>query len=100
MILFNTTIKVDHDIQEEFLAWIKQEHFARCLAGGLVAEVNTFRLLGTDEEDGLTYSLQYHLPDKGTYENFMYVVDNNFKKELFDRFGTKQVSFSSVLQMV
>jgi hypothetical protein len=99
MILYNTTVKVDHDINDEFLQWVKK-HFAEAMATGLVTDVSTFRLLGVDIEDGMTYSLQYKLPDLGTYDKFIIVIDSVFKKDLHERYGMKQISFSSVLQML
>ena len=100
MILYNTTVKVDHDINDEFLQWIKEVHFTSVMKTGLVTDVCSFRLLGVDIEDGMTYSLQYKLPDIGTYDKFIIVIDSVFKKDLYDRYGMKQISFSSVLQML
>jgi hypothetical protein len=100
MILYNTTIKVDHDIREDFLDWVLEVHFPEAMDSGLVREVARYHLLGVDAEDGNTYSLQYKLADLGTYHRFLVVIDSKFKKMLPERYGVKQVSFSSVLQMV
>lgn len=100
LILYNTTIKVDHDINEDFLTWIQDEHFPEVLSSGMVTEVAKYCLLGVDSEDGMTYSLQYRLQDLGTYNEFIVVIDSKFKKALPERYGLKQVSFSSVLQKV
>lgn len=100
LILYNTTVKVDHDVNDDFLQWVQEEHFPAAMESGLVMEVSRYCLLGVDTEDGLTYSLQYRLKDMGTYNDFVVVVDSKFKQALPDRYGLKQVSFSSVLEMV
>ena len=35
MILYNVTIKVDHDIHDEWMEWMKQTHIPQVLETGL-----------------------------------------------------------------
>ena len=67
MILYNTTIKVEQTIHEEWLEWMQQTHIPAYIATGLFLEYKLCRILGDDDEHGITYALQFLCPDLAHY---------------------------------
>ena len=72
MILYNVTVKIDLDVHEDWLNWMKQIHIPDVLKTNLFVDHKMLRLLNVDEDDGITYSIQYFtrsLKDLESYQN-------------------------------
>jgi len=68
MIVYNVTIKIDPQIEKEWLSWLKIEHVPRMMDTGLFVEYKLFHLL-EHEENGITYVIQYFAPTIEHYQN-------------------------------
>ncbi len=100
MIIYNVTIKVDHSIADEWLNWLKQEHIPDMQKTGCFSTAHIYRLLETDESDGITYAVQYQAPDYETLQNYFSEFSAILRKKGTDKWGNKFVAFRSVLQLV
>ncbi len=99
MILFNITMKIDHDVHNDFLQWIRGEHTGDRLEGTVMAS-RLYRLTGVDVRDGITYCLQHYFRDNEAYNQHVISGDLAFREDLSGRYGDKLVVFSSVLAEV
>ena len=59
MYIYNVTVSVDPAVAEEWLAWMRETHIPEVLATGLFTGHSLLRVLTTDAEEGITYSVQY-----------------------------------------
>ncbi len=100
MILYNVTVKSDHSIASEWLKWLQQEHIPEMIATGCFTHANVFRLLETDETDGITYAVQYFSEDQFLYEKYIEKFSNGMRKKGLDKWGNKCVAFRSVMEVV
>ena len=100
MIVYNITVKVNHEIEEEWLQWQKQEHIPEILATQQFIEHKFFRLLNVDESDGITYAIQFLAEDMQHYKTYatQYAAALNAKANA--KWGDKFVLFATILQSV
>ena len=71
MIVYNVTIKVSHTVAADWINWLKEEHIADVINTNCFTHATVLRLLDIDEEDGITYAVQYHARNKKLYEEYL-----------------------------
>lgn len=100
MLIFNTTLKVEHDIHDEWLEWMKQVHIPAFMKTGKFIDQRMCRLLGVDESDGLTYSLQLSVPDMRSFHKFQEEDAYHLQKVRYERYASKILTFSTLMEKV
>lgn len=100
MYLFNETIKINHGVHNDWLAWMKVKHIPEIMDTGFFREYRISRLLGTDESDGFTYTIQYLCPDFGAYQDYQSQRAAYFERQLHERYSEQYVVFRSVMKVV
>src|ERR1051325_10843962 len=93
MILYNVTVKVDTDIQKEWLHWMKTEHIPKVMTSGMFTEYRICRLLEQDESEGITYAVQYLCKNMGQFETYRHEFAPSLQQEHSDRYKDKVVAF-------
>ena len=58
MILYNVTVNIDHDVHDEWLAWMKETHIPDVMNTDCFDESRISRVHG-EEQGGLTYAIAY-----------------------------------------
>lgn len=99
MILYNVTVNVDNDINQEWLQWMKNVHVPDVMNTGLFLDNRIFQVM-VDEESGTTYSVQYTLKTIEDLEEYQRDHAPRLQKEHKDRYGNKFVAFRTVLKLV
>jgi len=100
MLLYNITIKIDHKIQEDWLGWMKENHIPAYLATGLFTEYKFCRILGDEDELGLSYALQLLCPDNKTFQIYQQLHSRRLQKAQADRYSEKYVTFRTIMEVV
>lgn len=100
MLVYNTTIKVDHEVHDEWLRWMKQVYIPAFMKTGKFIDQRICRLLGVDETDGMTYSLQLTVPDRNSFHKFQEEDSYRLQKIQIEKYQTQVVSFSTVMEKV
>lgn len=100
MILYNVTIKIDKDIQDAWLSWMKEEHIPELMQTGLFAEAKLLKLLEVDETDGFTYAAQYFCKTMQDYQSYINNHADQMRAKGIERFGDKFVAFRTIMQTV
>jgi hypothetical protein len=99
MIIYNVTVNIEHDVHDEWLKWMKTEHIPDVMKTGFFLENKICKVL-VDEEQGITYSIQYTAPDMQALENYQRDHAPRLQKEHNDRFANKFVAFRTLLEIV
>lgn len=99
-ILYNVTVKVDHDIHEDWLRWVRRVHIPAVMETGMFINHRISRLLGTDESDGFTYSIQYLCPNMTTYQLYQEKHAYLLQKDHQERFQNKFVAFRTLMKVL
>jgi|SRR3954451_9174860 hypothetical protein len=100
MIVYNTTIKIDASIMNDWLTWLKEEHIPAILKTGCFTNARILRLLETDDEDGATYAIQYYAESKALYNQYIEKFSGIMLQKSFKEWGNQFISFSSVMEVV
>jgi hypothetical protein len=99
MIIYNVTVNIEHDVHDEWLKWMKTEHIPDVMKTGFFIENKICKVL-VDEEQGITYSIQYTAPDMQALETYQRDHAPRLQKEHSDRFANKFVAFRTLLEIV
>jgi len=100
MILYNVTIAIDQQIEDEWKKWMSEVHIPDVIATGQFVDYKFFKVLSHDDPRSSSYSVQYFAK---TMEH-LDVYQENFAAQLQQdhqsRFSNKFVAFRTVLQSV
>ena len=99
-ILYNVTVKVDHEIHQDWLRWMRRVHIPAVMETGMFLEHRISRLLGTDESDGFTYSIQYLCPNMTTYQLYQEKHAYLLQKDHQERYQNKFVAFRTLMKVL
>ena len=100
MILYNITFKIEHPIQDDWVRWMKIAYIPKMMDTGKFIEHKLCRVLGVDEEDGVTYALQFLCPNMVTYQLFQEKDAYSIQKEHAIKYQNQYVSFSTIMKVV
>jgi tRNA uridine 5-carbamoylmethylation protein Kti12 len=100
MVLYNVTVNIDNDVEQEWLQWMKDVHIPDVMATGQFIENKVYKLLHESEDNSTNYSVQYFansLDDVIHYQqNFSQKLQEDVQRKFKDRF----MVFRSVMELV
>lgn len=100
MILYNVTINVTPDIEEDFISWMKNTHIPEVLETGMFVDHRFYRLLHESEDGSINYSIQFFTE---TMEKMMEYEQRHapaLRSKTRERYSDKAMSFRSLLETV
>jgi hypothetical protein len=100
MIVYNITIKIEPGIEKDWLQWQRGEHIPDIMATGQFHSYKMFRLLEQDEEDGITYVVQYMAETIEQYQHYVNTHSALLLQKAFKRWGNRFIAFRSVMEVV
>lgn len=100
MIIYNVTIKVDNEVADAWLDWMKTEHMADVMSTGLFVDCRLCRLLEQDEVEGVTYTAQYMAESIDQYNAYIDNHAQQMRDKGFKLFGGKFAAFRTVMEVV
>jgi len=100
MIVYNITIKIEPAIEAEWINWQKLEHIPEVMATGFFTNYKFYRLLDQDEEDGITYIVQYFTPPIENYNKYIQQSAPLLRQKALDKWGNKFIAFRTIMQLV
>jgi len=100
MVLYNVTVGVDKDIEQEWLQWMKEVHIPREMATGIFLEYKIFKVLGQEEESTVSYSVQYFSDSLDKVVTFLKEHAPVLAEEHMARYKDKHVAFRTLLEEV
>ena len=100
MIIYNVTVKVDVDIHSEWLAWMRKQHIQDVVNTNYFKSCRLSRLLGQNEEDGITYSIQYLSPSMKDLHHYQAHFAPKLQQEHIEKFGNKAIAFRTMMELV
>ena len=99
MILYNVTVSIDPEIQEDWLQWMRSIHIPDVINTGCFIEGKFSRIHG-EEEGGVTYSVMYLSPSQEVYEEYQSTHAPRLQKEHTDRYAGKFAAFRTILNVI
>lgn len=100
MLLYNVTVTIDLDVQEEWLRWMQETHIPDVMITGMFISYRLCRLIGHEHTDAEIYTVQYLVQDMTTLLRYQ----NEFAPELQEqhkmRYDGKYAAYRSVMEVV
>ena len=100
MIVYNTTFHIHKEILAECLAFLKSHYIPQAAASGLLRDPYLRRILNSENEEGESYSVQFHTQDTASLNQWLQQDGRALQQELIDRYQEKIVGFSTLLEEI
>ncbi len=100
MLIYNVTIKIETGVAAAWMQWMQQIHIPEIIATGCFTHAVTLRLLDVDDEEGLTYAIQYHTASKADYNRYIDKFAGEMRQKVFDKWGNKFIAFRSLMEII
>lgn len=100
MIVYNITIKIVREIEEEWVSWQKDEHIPDVMSSGQFTENKFYRLLEQNETDGITYVVQYFASSLENYNRYINDRAKQLRQKALDKWGNQFIAFRTVMEVV
>lgn len=100
MLLYNVTINIEVDLEEEWVSWMKSTHIPDVLATGLFLEHKFFKILHDNEDGAVNYSVQYFTDSFEKLMTYQKEHSPRLQQEVRSRYQDRLVSFRTVLESV
>jgi hypothetical protein len=99
MIIYNVTISIEKDIEEEWLNWMREVHIPEVLKTGLFLRHNIYKVIPIEIKEN-TYCIQYTCESMNEYDQYQKKFAGKLQKDHSDRYQNKFVAFRTLLEML
>ena len=100
MIIYNVTVKINPEVHDEWLNWIKTTHMPNVMLTGYFQSKQIAKVLGQNEADGITYAMQYICEDMKTLHQYTITEAPALQKTHIERYKDKFVVYRTLLEIV
>lgn len=100
MIVYNITLKLDPEIESEWIDWQRKEHIPEIMSTKLFSDYKFFHLLEQDETGGITYVIQYFTSSIENYTNYIEKFAPLLRKKSIEKWGDRVISFRTIMELV
>jgi len=99
MFLYNVTVGIDKDIEQEWVHWMKTEYIPKVMRTQYFTHYKLYKVLHDDDESSTSYCVQYfahRLTDVTTY----FDKHQNLIEEHKIRYQNRHVAFMTLLEEI
>lgn len=100
MIIYNVTVNIDHEVHDEWVAWMRDVHIPDIMATGFFVENRFAKVLLSQDEGGATYSIQYLCKSMSDLQKYQGAHAPRLQADHTKKFEGKFVAFRTVLETV
>ena len=98
-IIYNVTAKIEKNIADDWLEWLIQEHAPQIIATNCFKKFTILKLL-EDDDEGVTYAIQYFADNMQSYERYITEFADHFKRASLQKWGQKFIAFRTLMQVI
>lgn len=100
MILYNVTVNIEPEAQQEWLEWMKSTHIPAVMATGKFTSHKLYRLLMETDNGGVNYSVQYFAATLKDLEDYLEHHAGPLINQHNQRYKDRHVAFRTVLEEI
>ena len=100
MIVYNISIRIIPEIEDEWVRWQKEEHIPDVMSSGQFTEYKFYRLLEQHEPGGITYVVQYFASSLENYNRYINDTSPILRQKALDKWGNKFIAFRTIMEVV
>lgn len=100
MLIYNTTFHCERDCYNDFLDWLRTQYIPRAGQHGGVKEARLARIMGQDEAEGMSISLQFTTASIDTLSAWYEQCGALLVEELEKKFQQRVAGFSTIMEHI
>jgi hypothetical protein len=100
MYLYNVTIGIDRDVEQEWLAWMKNEHIPDVMATNMFVSNRIYKVLHDNEDGTTSYSIQYLSESLDNVVKYLEEFAPGLIEKHKQKYGSRHVAFRTLLEEV
>jgi hypothetical protein len=100
MLLYNVTVGIDADSEDEWLRYIKEKHIKAVLSSGLFVSHRMYKVLHDSEDGTVSYSIQFFANNIQDIQQYLEVFAPPIIEEHRRMFHNRHVTFMTLLEEV
>ncbi|ERM82876.1 hypothetical protein P872_05355 [Rhodonellum psychrophilum GCM71 = DSM 17998] len=100
MILYNITVNIEKQVEQEWILWMKEVHIPDVLATGIFHENKFYKLLHETDDGTVNYSIQYFTDSMEKISEYNSTYAPKLQSDFKAKFEDKYVVFRSLLEIV
>jgi len=100
MFLYNVTVGIDNDIEQEWLDWMKTRHIPDVLQTGMFVGHKFYKVLHDNNDGTTSYCIQYFATSLGQVVQYLEVFAPALVERHRQKFNNKHVAFRTLLKEV
>lgn len=100
MLLYNITIGIDKEVEDEWLQWVKVEHIPEVMRTNMFTDFKIYKILHDQDEGSISYSIQYLAETLENVNAYFEKFAPILQEKLRLRFKDKHVAFMTLLEEV
>lgn len=99
MIIYNVTVKIDNDVHDEWIQWMRENHIPDVMNTGCFVKYEMSKVL-VDDADGITYSIQYRSESMDELTTYFDSYAKKLQEEHTTKYKDKFVAFRTLLELI
>ena len=100
MLIYNVTITLDADIEQDWLQWMKETHIPDVMMTGMFVSYRMGRLLSHEHTESEIYTIQYLAKDMAHVQRYLEEFASELQKAIKLRYDGKYAIFRTVMELV
>lgn len=98
MIIYNVTVAIEPQREEEFVLWLKETHLPEVMETGCFEGYELFRVLNSLDNANPTYAIQYRLSKLKNMQEYESKHAKRLREETLKAFGESVQPFRTMLE--
>jgi hypothetical protein len=100
MILYNVTVKINADLEKDWLHWMTETHIPDVLHTGLFSSYKLCKILEEEEDGGVTFAIQYFCANLEDFQQYQIEFAPALQQEHMERYNGQYVAFRTLMEVL
>ena len=100
MLLYNITVGIDKEIEEEWKLWIKEIYLGAVMETGLFTEYKIYKVLTHEDESSVSYSIQLFSESIENVVAYLEKFAPSIVEKQREQFKNRHVVFNTLLEEI
>lgn len=100
MLLYNETIGIDKEIEQDWLIWIRETYIPDMMGTGVFVDSKIYKVLTHEDEGSVSYCVQYFTPTIEQFQHYLDTFAPVLTEKHHQKFKDRHVAFRTLLEVV
>ena len=99
MIIYNVTVSVEENVQNEWLNWLKTQHIPEVMACGIFTKAQINRVIVQGDSNN-TFAIAYTCESMKVLHQYQINFATELQQKHVARYGDKAVAFRTIMEVI